>query len=93
MAVVGVPQSVAGVGREPAHTHGDQIHVHDHYHVALVHEAAAQGGWKHETTWHTHQHNHSATTHSHDFPRNEEEQRHGKRAHIHDHAAPTRSPA
>jgi hypothetical protein len=31
--------------------------------------------------------------HSHDYPREEEDQHHGKEAHIHDHADPSHSPA
>jgi hypothetical protein len=91
MAIMRVPQSVAGVGMEAAHTHAAQLHAHDHYHVSLVHDEPTAGMWAHESTWHTHEHNHSATTHRHDFARSEEDLRHDKRAHIHDHAAPTHS--
>jgi hypothetical protein len=87
MAIQQIAQTVAGSGTEPIHTHPPQVHAHDHYHVALVHESKT-GMWDHETTWHSHEHNHNATTHSHDFARAEEEQRHGSRAHIHDHASP-----
>ena len=93
MAVMHVEQSVEGPGKEQIHTHAGLVHSHDHYHVALVHDGIGASGWKHETTWHTHEHNHNATTHSHDFPRREEEDKHGKRAHIHDHGSPMSSPA
>jgi len=49
--------------------------------------------WEHRTYWHTHDHNHNTLTHSHDFSQDDEKARHGKEAHVHDHAAPTESPA
>lgn len=91
MAIMRIAQSVAGAGMEPAHTHAAQLHAHDHYHLSTVHDEAGAGGWTHEATWHTHEHNHAPMTHSHDFARSEEDLRHGRRAHIHDHAAPTHS--
>jgi hypothetical protein len=51
------------------------------------------GEWEHRTYWHTHDHNHSVMTHSHDYQRTDEETGHDKEAHVHDHAAPAESPA
>jgi hypothetical protein len=39
------------------------------------------------------EHTHPATEHSHDYRREDEERDHAKEAHIHDHTAPTESPA
>lgn len=92
MAIMQIPQTVDGSGREATHSHPAEVHTHDHYHVSLVHQGSANDGWSHETTWHTHEHNHSATAHGHDFARAEEDLKHDKRAHIHDHKSPASSP-
>ncbi len=86
-------QYTEGTGNQPEHTHSPQMHGHDHYHVSHHHKAGVLGEWDHRTYWHTHQHNHNALTHSHDYGRQDEEADHGKEAHVHDHAAPERSPA
>lgn len=88
-----VQQRTEGQGTEPTHTHEPLTHVHDHYHVSHHHKSGMLGEWDHRTYWHTHDHNHSLMTHSHDYKRDDEEEGHDKEAHIHDHAAPTESPA
>ena len=63
---------------------------HDHYHVAHYHQIS--GDWEHRTYWHTHEHNHAELVHSHDYSQDEENARHGKLAHIHDHVRPNQPP-
>ena len=86
-----VTQRTEGEGREPEHTHPPVEHTHDHWHVS--HHVTSDGQVEHRVSWHTHAHNHSELTHSHDYRRQEEEEHHAREAHIHDHAAPTESPA
>jgi hypothetical protein len=84
-------QHTVGEGKMPTHTHEAHTHEHDHYHVTHHHRGGPLGEWEHRTHWHSHEHNHNALTHSHDYGRDEEDQQHGKEAHIHDHANPTES--
>ncbi len=91
MAQPAIRQYTEGEGREPEHSHPPVVHTHDHYHV--VHYHREDGGFDHREYWHTHEHNHSQLVHSHDFEQGDENDRHGKEAHIHDHAAPAQSPA
>ena len=84
-------QRTEGQGREPEHTHPATVHRHDHWHVS--HHVTDDGRVEHRTYWHTHEHNHTELTHSHDYSQEEEERHHGREAHVHDHAAPTESPA
>jgi hypothetical protein len=86
-------QRTEGEGRTATHTHAATTHTHDHYHVTHHHRGGPLAEWEHRTQWHTHEHNHNALTHSHDFGQDEEDREHGKEGHIHDHAAPTHSPA
>ncbi|MCL6567641.1 MAG: SDR family oxidoreductase, partial [Meiothermus silvanus] len=91
-----IEQTVEGEGREHTHTHPAIVHSHDHYHVSHHHRSGlggALGEFEHRTYWHTHDHNHTELTHSHDYDHTDEDEHHGKEAHIHDHAAPTHSPA
>ena len=69
------------------------MHAHDHYHISHHHAGGMTGEWKHRTYWHTHDHNHGPLSHSHDYKSDDEEREHDKEAHIHDHVAPTKSPA
>ena len=89
-------QKVEGIGHEPAHSHPEVVHSHDYYHVSHHHRSGVEGAlseWEHRTFWHTHAHNHNVTIHSHDYKHVDEEAHHASEAHIHDHDAPTRSPA
>ena len=86
-------QRTEGQGDQPEHTHPARMHGHDHYHVSHHHVGGLMTEWEHRTYWHTHDHNHNALTHSHDYGQADEEREHGKEAHVHDHAAPTQSPA
>ena len=86
-------QRTEGEGREPTHTHPAVTHSHDQYHVTHHHTGGAGDSLEHRVYWHTHPHNHNELTHSHDYDRDDEEQHHGREAHVHDHAAPTQSPA
>jgi hypothetical protein len=88
-----VTQVTEGTGKEPEHTHPPVTHSHDHWHVSHHHSGGLGDDFEHRAYWHTHAHNHNALTHSHDFSRADEEAHHDKEAHIHDHAAPTESPA
>jgi hypothetical protein len=92
-AVQMVVQQTEGEGKEHTHTHPAVTHGHDHYHVSHHHGGGLLTQWEHRTYWHTHEHNHNALTHSHDYSRQDEEQHHAKRAHVHDHAMPMVSPA
>jgi hypothetical protein len=85
-------QQVEGRGTVPAHTHDVRVHTHDHYHVSHHHKGGVMGEFEHRTYWHTHDHNHNELAHSHDYSVEDEEQEHGKEAHIHDHAAPASMP-
>jgi hypothetical protein len=87
-----IQQRTEAIGVEPEHTHEPQTHTHDHYHVSH-HHGAMLGEFSHRSYWHTHDHNHSLLTHSHDYNQRDEIEGHAKEAHIHDHAAPTQSPA
>ena len=75
-------------GNEPEHMHESVVHTHDHYHVSHHHSGGLLSEWEHKTFWHTHAHNHNQITHGHDYGMDEEEQQHGKQAHVHDHSAP-----
>ncbi len=86
-------QFTQGQGKQPEHTHEAVTNTHDHYHVTHHHRGGVLGEFDHRAYWHTHAHNHNALTHSHDDAHGDEEQEHGKEAHVHDHAAPTQSPA
>jgi hypothetical protein len=86
-------QRTEGHGDQPEHVDAAVEHSHDHYHVSHHHKGGVLGEWDHRTAWHTHAHNHAALTHSHDYSADDEAQEHGKEAHIHDHVAPTSSPA
>lgn len=86
-----VRQFTQGEGKEPEHTHPAVVHTHDHYHVVHQHRRGANPEWVHQASWHTHTHNHTAITHSHDYPRDQEEKHHASEAHIHDHNAPAHS--
>jgi hypothetical protein len=86
------PQFTEGQGKAPEHTHGSVTHTHDHYHLTHHHKDGAGSEWEHRTFWHTHPHNHNELVHSHDYSHEAEDAEHGKEAHIHDHAAPTKSP-
>lgn len=81
-------QQIEGAGREPEHTHDVATHVHDHYHVAHVHVDGAEPEWRHQASWHTHSHDHGQVLHSHDYSRENEQEHHARRAHIHDHEHP-----
>ncbi len=80
-------QVVEGQGQAVVHTHPDELHGHDHYHVSH-HHGGLLTEWAHRTYWHTHEHNHSSLTHSHDYDRESEIEHHAREAHTHDHAAP-----
>src|SRR5438874_6875275 len=88
-----VVQRTEGEGTEGTHVHPARVHTHDHYHVSHHHKDGVLGEWEHRTYWHTHEHNHTELTHSHDYSQQDEEANHAKEAHIHDHTAPTTSPA
>lgn len=82
-----IRQRVDGDGKESVHTHPAVTHDHDHWHIS--HHVGADEQVEHRTSWHTHAHNHTELVHSHDYTRADEEQHHGREAHIHDHASPT----
>lgn len=86
-------QRTEGEGKVPEHTHEALVHIHDHYHIAHFQSGGILGEWAHRSFWHTHEHNHNVLVHSHDYEREEEDAHHGREAHVHDHASPTRSPA
>src|SRR5438105_11805488 len=86
-------QRTEGQGKQPEHTHPATLHEHDHYHVTHEHSDNPLNEWVHRTYWHTHEHNHASLTHSHDQSRQEEDERHAKEAHVHDHTSPTKSPS
>jgi hypothetical protein len=88
-----VRQRAEGEGREPEHTHPAIEHTHDHWHVSHHHTGGLNDDFAHRASWHTHAHNHAPLTHSHDYSRTDEERDHDKEAHVHDHTAPTDSPA
>ena len=88
-----VRQRTEGEGNEPEHTHPATEHGHDHWHVSHHHTGRLGDDFEHRASWHTHVHNHAPLTHSHDYSREDEERDHAKEAHIHDHTAPTESPA
>jgi len=88
-----VQQYTEGTDREQEHTHLPVQHSHDHYHVTHHHKDRVLGEWEHRTFWHTHDHNHNEIIHGHNYGAAQEEVEHGKEAHMHDHAAPTASPA
>jgi hypothetical protein len=69
------------------------MHSHDHFHISHHHSGNPLSQWEHRASWHTHAHNHNLLTHSHDYSQEQEETDHGKESHVHDHAAPTQSPA
>jgi hypothetical protein len=72
------------------HEHRDIVHSHTHHHV--VHYLSHGQEWTHLMATHDHDHNHSPVEHihqAHEDPGRE----HDREAHIHDHAAPTESPA
>ncbi len=81
-----------GEGSQPEHSHRPLVHAHDHYHVSHHHDGSALGEWEHRTYWHTHEHNHEPLLHCHHYSASDEREEHGKEAHLHDHAAPARSP-
>ena len=85
-----VEQRTEGEGEVPEHTHPAVVHTHDHYHVTHHHSDNPLNEWEHRAYWHTHEHNHNTLTHSHDYDRADEDARHPKEAHIHDHAQPVR---
>jgi hypothetical protein len=85
-------QQTEGEGKEPTHTHPAVTHSHDHYPVTHHRRGTPIGEWEHRTYWHTHEHNHNELTHTHDYSREEEDQHHAKRGHVHDHHTPTQSP-
>jgi len=87
-----VTQRTEGAGREPEHTHPAEKHLHDHYHVAHVHVEGTEPEWRHQANWHTHEHDHGQIVHSHDYSRDNEQEHHGRRAHIHDHLHPVHPP-
>lgn len=68
------------------------VHAHDHYPVSH-HHGGLTGEFRHRSYWHTHDHNHVAIHHSQDDGRDKEERKHGKEAHVHDHASPAMSPS
>ena len=82
-----------GEGKAGSHTHPAVTHSHDHYHVSHHHRGGPLAEFEHRAYWHTHEHNHAELTHSHDYDLDEEDQQHPKEAHVHDHTAPTLSPA
>jgi hypothetical protein len=86
-------QRTEGEGKAPEHTHPARTHSHDHYHVSHHHRGGVLAEWDHRTAWHSHEHNHHVLRHSHDYSDADEEQEHGKEAHVHDHAAPVGSSA
>ena len=73
------------------HDHPELTHTHEHFHVTHNHNSFT-GGFDHLSSSHKHEHNHSALTHSH-VPHKNFESEHAGEAHVHDHAAPTASPA
>src|SRR5512141_1270981 len=75
-------QRVESDGREPEHVHDAETHTHDHYHVAHVHVEGGDPEWRHQANWHSHTHDHGRTLHSHDYSRENEQEHHGRRAHI-----------
>jgi hypothetical protein len=81
MTTESVHQTVEGTGDAGTHTHPDQLHDHDHYHVTHHHRSGiseALGEFEHRASWHTHEHSHAALTHSHDFREADEIEHHGK---------------
>lgn len=86
------PTTTEGEGHERTHVHRSRVHSHDHYHVSHHHGGGVLGEWEHRTYWHTHEHNHTELRHSHDYTMDDEEEHHGKEAHVHDHAAPADEP-
>ena len=92
-----VPQRTAGEGKAGTHTHPALTQTHDHDHVTHHHRAgvggAVAGGFEHRAYWHSHARTHAELTRGHDDDHAEEEAGHAEEAHVHDHAAPTRSPA
>ena len=88
MTILATSQRTEGAGREPEHTHPATIHTHDHFHVTHVHVAGADPEWRHQANWHTHEHDHRVVVHSHDYAKDNEDQHHGRRAHVHDHEHP-----
>lgn len=86
-----VEQRTEGEGDAGTHSHPAIVHNHDHWHVS--HHVTDDGQVEHRTSWHTHEHNHSELTHSHDYPREDEAAQHDRDGHVHDHAAPSESPA
>ena len=69
-------QRVQGQGDYAEHTHPEQVHSHDHYHISHHHRGGLMTGWDHRTYWHTHQHDHSVLAHSHDYSIEDEERDH-----------------
>jgi hypothetical protein len=75
--------------KEQEHVHEAIVHGHDHYHVSHHHTGGPLGEFEHRARYHAHQHDHGQLVHGHKHDPEQEEQDHGKEAHVHDHTNPT----
>ncbi|MBI2866369.1 MAG: hypothetical protein HYX99_03295 [Chloroflexi bacterium] len=71
-----------------SHKHESLVHNHEHPHIVHHLKGGNPGEVEHLVALHAHDHNHSATEHSHSAHQNPQRE-HGHEAHIHDHASPT----